>query len=606
MIPGPHIRSDGSCAFVVWAPGANTVELQIESPRPLRLPMKRDRSGYWQILVPNTGPGTRYRYVLNGSLTRPDPASHYQPQGVHEASSVVDTSSFTWTDSAWRGIPLREMILYELHVGTFTREGTFDAVIGRLAELKELGINAVELMPVAQFPGRRNWGYDGVYPYAVQHSYGGPHGLQRLVDACHRTGMAVILDVVYNHIGPEGNYLADFGPYFTSRHMTPWGPALNFDGPESDDVRTFFIENALYWLRDFHIDGLRADAIHAIYDMSPRPFLQELNARVAEFAREDRRPRYVIAEDHWDDPRVITPGEHLGLGFDAVWCDDFHHSVHTLLTGENTGYYADYGEISHLVKCYREGFVYTGEYSHWMGRRHGRSSAHCPPEQFVVYTQNHDQVGNRLSSDRLCNRVSFEAAKLASGAMLCSPYVPLLFMGEEFAAGTPFPFFVDYPDPKLNEAVRSGREREFARFAWGGTIPHPKAEETFRSALLRWEERTQGHHAVMLRYYRALLALRREHAALGVAERSSFETNGDDEKRVIWMVRRAEGEKLLVAMNFGAAELSVTPPLDEAPWRVLVDSAAAEWNGPGTLLAPVTEGQVLRLRPWSIALFIIK
>jgi maltooligosyltrehalose trehalohydrolase len=340
--------------------------------------------------------------------------------------------------------------------------------------------------------------------------------------------------------------------------------------------------------------------------MSPRPFLQELNARVAEFAREDGRPRYLIAEDHSDDPRVITPGEQQGLGFDAVWCDDFHHSLHTLLTGEDTGYYADYGEISHLVKCYREGFVYTGEYSHWLRRRHGRSSADCRPEQFVVYAQNHDQVGNRLSSERLCNHVSFEAAKLAAGAMLCSPYIPLLFMGEEFAASTPFPFFVDHSDPGLKEAVRNGREREFARFAWRGAPPDPGSEETFRSAVIRWEERAQGHHAVMLRYYQSLLALRRNHAALGVTERSSLEINGDNEKRVIWMVRRAEGERLLVAMNFSAAEISITPPLTEVSWRVLLDSAAAEWNGPGTLFSALSGGNWLRLRPYSIALFAVE
>jgi maltooligosyltrehalose trehalohydrolase len=449
MIPGAKLDKTHNCTFTVWAPARRRVELKL-TPHPLdgkvgagqegliemELPGEsaeaKETAGYWQLTVPDIQPGTRYFFQLDGSVTRPDPASNFQPEGVHGPSEVIDHGQFQWKDEKWKGIGLKDMIIYELHVGTFTPEGTFSAAIGRLSDLKELGINAVEIMPVAQFPGDRNWGYDGVYPYAVQNSYGGPDKLKELVNASHRAGLAVVLDVVYNHLGPEGNYLRDFGPYFTDKYQTPWGQAINFDGPYSDPVREFFIENALYWFRDYHIDALRLDALHAVFDMSAKHFLRELSERVAEFSKENGRRFYLVAESDLNDVRLIKPRSRGGYGLDAQWSDDFHHSLHALLTGEKKGYYQDFGSVRNLAKVFREGFVYTGQYSEHRKRRHGSKPKHRKARQFVVCIQNHDQVGNRMYGKRLSQLVGFESLKLAAGTVILSPYIPHLFMGEEY------------------------------------------------------------------------------------------------------------------------------------------------------------------------------
>ena len=445
--------------------------------------MARRRRGYHEVLVDGVEPGTLYRYRLDGTLERPDPASRCQPEDVHGPSQVVD-SHFDWDDSAWCGIPLREYILYELHVGTFTPEGTFEAIIPYLPELKALGITAIELMPIAQFPGQRNWGYDGVYPFAVQHSYGGPDGLKRLVQACHRHGLAVVLDVVYNHLGPDGNYLGDYGPYFTERYKTPWGGALNFDGPYSDEVRRFFIDNALFWVTEFRIDALRLDAVHAILDHSAQPFLQELGLALQARAEHMNRRIYAIAESALNDTRIIRSRELGGYGLDAQWNDDFHHALRVLLTDDRGGYYQDFGELGHLAKAFREGFVYAGDYSAYRRRRHGHSSRHMPAQQFVVFAQNHDQVGNRMFGERLSQLVSLEALKLAASAVLLSPFIPLLFMGEEYGEVAPFQYFISHLDPQLVDAVRRGRREEFAAFAWQGEPPDPQDIATFQRAKL--------------------------------------------------------------------------------------------------------------------------
>ncbi len=376
------------------------------------------------------------------------------------------------------------MIMYELHAGTFIPEGTFDAVIPGLDHLKDLGINATDIMPVAQFPGERNWGYDGVYPFAVQNSYGGPDGLKRIVNECHTKGIAVILDVIYNHLGPEGNYLRDYGPYFTDRYKTPWGQAINFDGPYSNEVRNFFIENALSWLKNYHIEGLRIDAIHGIYDMSAQPFLPELAERVEEFSQQEGRKFYLIAESDLNNSYALRPRDSGGSGLDALWCDDFHHALHTLLTGETDGYYVDFGKIGHLVKSFREGFVYSGQYSAFRKRNHGNSSADIPPDRFVVFSQNHDQTGNRLKGERLSSLVSFESLKLAAGVVLLSPYIPLIFMGEEYGETAPFLFFISHSDPELIKAVRQGRKDEFKTFNWKDEPPDPQDIETFMRSKL--------------------------------------------------------------------------------------------------------------------------
>ncbi len=453
---GALYLGDDQCEFIVWAPQAERIVLKIVAPRERLLPLQRDEQGYWRRLVEKLPAGTDYCYQLDGSIERPDPASAYQPGGVHGPSRVIDHAAFTWTDQTWGGRPLDEFIIYELHVGTFTPEGTFAAVIPRLAAMRELGITAVELMPVAQFPGTRNWGYDGTNPFAVQNSYGGPDGLKALVDACHGHGLAVILDVVYNHLGPEGNYLRDFGPYFTDRYRTPWGEAVNFDGPGSDAVRGYFIANALNWLRHYHVDALRLDAVHAIYDFSPRPFLQELAAQVDAFADLEQRSCLLIAESDLNDARLIRPAEQSGYGLHAQWNDDFHHSLHTLLTLERQGYYADFGRIEDLAKAFREGFVYSWRYSPYRQRHHGSSSADRPGQQLVVCSQNHDQVGNRPTGERLITLAGCEAAKTAAAAVCFAPFIPLLFMGEEYGEESPFLYFTDFADQDLQDAVRTG------------------------------------------------------------------------------------------------------------------------------------------------------
>ena len=424
-----------------------------------------EEKGYFTACLDSLKAGTRYFYLLNGKQRRPDPVSRSQPEGVHGPSEVINPGEFQWKDGAWPGIPLGEMIIYEIHTGTFTTEGTFRAIIPYLDYLKdELGVNCIELMPIAQFPGARNWGYDGTYPYAPQNSYGGSDGLKSLINACHLKGLAVILDVVYNHLGPEGNYLGDFGNYFTDRYKTPWGPAFNFDGRESDEVRKYIIDNSLYWVTENHFDGLRIDAVHGIFDFSPRHILHDLQEAVHRQARILGRSIVVIAESSRNDVRVIEPPAKAGYGLDAQWNDDFHHSLHALLTKERNGYYQDFGDLNQLAKALREGFVYSGQYSSFWKRRQGSSSEHLSPEKFVIFSQNHDQVGNRIKGERLTSLVSFEALKLVAGVVLLAPNIPLLFMGEEYGEDAPFLYFINHSDPSLIEAVRKGRREEWAAF----------------------------------------------------------------------------------------------------------------------------------------------
>ncbi len=594
--------SHSACSFTVWAPQRQAVELVLESPGPRQvLAMQRDERGYWRVTVPGVGDGTRYLYRLDSDVERPDPASHYQPDGVHKASQVVDHGSYRWRDAGWRGRPLRDTIQYELHVGTFTPEGTFEAVIPRLRDLADLGINAIELMPVAQFPGGRNWGYDGVYLYGVQNTYGGPSGLKRLVDAAHQTGLSVIMDVVYNHLGPEGNYLHDYGPYFTQKYKSPWGWAINFDGPDSDEVRNFFIENALMWFRDYHIDALRLDAIHGIFDFSARPFLQILSERVDACAAESNRRCDLIAESDLNDTRIIRPREDGGFGIPAQWSDDFHHALHTLLTGESTGYYADFGAVDDLVAALRDGYVYGDRYSRHRRRRHGNPSADRPAEQFVIFSQNHDQVGNRMNGDRLSTLVSFEALKLAAGAVLLSPYVPMLFMGEEYGEEAPFQYFVSHGDPDLVEAVRKGRKEEFESFGWAEEPPDPQSEATFQRCKLRWAERGKGRHKTLLDFYRTLIYLRRTIPALAAPTKEGLEVFGDSESRVVTCLRRSAA---LIIMNFANRESAATS-LPAGVWRKKLDSAEQKWDGPGPCLPEsISQSDPAELAPWNLAFYI--
>jgi len=602
---GATYLGNGRCQFIVWAPVIQKVEVHIVSPKELIVPLVRDVQGYHQAIVEGVEPSCLYFYRLDSKKERPDPASRFQPRGVHGPSQVVDPH-FPWEDQTWSGLPLEEYIVYELHVGAFTEEGTFDAIVPYLDELNDLGITAVELMPIGQFPGNRNWGYDGAYPFAVQDSYGGPEGLKRLVNTCHQKGLAVVLDVVYNHLGPEGNYIADFGSYFTDRYKTPWGAGLNFDGPYSDEVRRFFIENAIYWLTEFHIDALRLDALHAILDISSYPFLEELSVAFHKQMEQLKRKAYLIGESAANNARLIRPRELGGYGLDAQWNDDFHHSLHVLLTSEQNGYYQDYGQLQDLVKAFQEGFVYSGQYSHYRQRRHGVSSRDIPAHQFVVFGQNHDQVGNRADSERLSKLVSFEALKLAAGTILLSPFVPLVFMGEEYGETAPFPYFVSHSEPALIEAVRRGRREEFATFQWQSELYNPQDETTFLAAKINHKLRGEGRHQTLLGLYKELIRLRKATPALACLSKDRMEVLGYEKEKIIFIRRWDENNEAIVAFNFSDRQTSVVLPFPSGLWHRRLDSAEERWQGKGSI-APEqlsSKGETtVTLSPWAFVLF---
>ena len=603
---GADFLGDSRTRFLVWAPLAEKVEVHLLAPRERLVPMESGERGYHHALVHGIEPGSLYMYRLDEGRELPDPASRFQPQGVHGPSQVVSRHS-EWEDTGWTGLPLQEYTIYELHVGTFTPEGIFDAVIPQLDELKELGITAIELMPVAQFPGARNWGYDGVYPFAVQDSYGGPEGLKKLVNACHRLGLAVVLDVVYNHLGPEGNCLAEFGPYFTDRYKTPWGAALKFDEPHSDEVRRFFMENAQYWITELHVDALRLDAVHAIVDHSALPFVEELAEAVHQRAKQLNRRIHVIAESNLNDARLVRPPELGGYGLDALWNEDFHHSLHTLMTRERAGYYQDFGELRQLAKAFSEGFVYSGQYSPYRRRRHGNSSRDVPAEKFVVFAQNHDQVGNRMLGERLSQLVPFEGLKLAAGAVLLSPFVPLLFMGEEYGETAPFQYFVSHSHPELVEAVRGGRRQEFEAFGWKGEPPDPQDEGTFLRSRLNRGLRGEGHHAVLFAFHRELFRLRKSIAALASLRKEQMEVMSYDKDQVLFLRRWSGNSEAFAVFNLGDIEATVAAGATKGRWRKVLDSADERWQGGGTSLPDLlpSKGEVaLTLSPMSLALFV--
>jgi maltooligosyltrehalose trehalohydrolase len=577
---GAHFHEHHGCDFLVWAPRAQRLDLHLLAPRERCLPMQQLPDGYFKAHVADVAPGARYFYRFESGEERPDPASQFQPEGVHGPSEVVDPR-FQWDDQFWRGIDLPDYAFYELHVGTFTPEGTFDAVVPRLAELKELGITAIELMPVAQFPGSRNWGYDGADPFAVQASYGGPHALKHLVNACHRAGLAAVLDVVYNHLGPEGNYLSRFGPYFTDFYHTPWGEAINFDRAQSDHVRRYFIQNALQWVEDFHFDALRLDAVHAITDTSAQPFLGELAAAVHNSAGELGRRIYLFPESDLNDARIVSPDPMCGYGLDASWNDDFHHCVHTLLTNDRQGYYADFGSTAQLARAFSEGFVFSGQESKYRGRRHGNSSKSLSAEKFVVFAQNHDQVGNRRLGERLSSLVSFEALKVAAGLVLLSPFLPLLFMGEEYGETAPFLYFVSHGDPGLIEAVRKGRREEFSRFAWDGDIPDPQDESTFNRSRIDWTSRCTAQHKVLRDFYKELLRLRREDPVFSRRDKNDLEAVPFDSPRALSLRRWHGSHQRFAVFNFETTVASLRLSSPTAIWEKLLDSSDSRWNGSG-------------------------
>jgi len=594
--------------FRVWAPTVASISLVGVADESKEIPMDSEGNGYFTAFSGGARPRTKYFYLLNGKQVRPDPASRFQPEGMDGPSEVVDPDEFKWKDQGWSGIPLEKMILYEIHTGTFTREGTFEAIIPYLDYLrKDLGVTAIELMPVGQFPGKRNWGYDGTYLYAPQNSYGGPNGLKSVINVCHQKGLAAILDVVYNHSGPEGNYLSDYAPYFTDRYKTSWGPAINFDGPESDEVRRFITNNALYWVTEYHFDGLRIDAVHGIFDFSARHILSDIREEVQRQAKNLGRHIVVIAESDLNDVRIVNPPRKGGYGLDAQWNDDFHHCLHTLLTKERDGYYQDFGDIHQMVKALREGFVYTGQYSSFRRRRHGSSSKHLSPPHFVVFSQTHDQVGNRVKGDRLSTLVPFEALKLTAGTVLLSANIPLLFMGEEYGEEAPFQYFVSHSNQELIETVRRGRREEFTAFKWQGEIPDPQSEETFLLSKIHLDLHRHGRHKILFELYQTLVKYRKEIPSLSQLSKTEMEVEASKERPLFVMRRRHRKDKVCAIFNFFEKPAEGRLLAERGIWKRVLDSSSNEWGGPGSSLPESIQSHGsevrLTLQGYSFALY---
>jgi maltooligosyltrehalose trehalohydrolase len=548
--------------FEVWAPAADHVEVEVGPPGGAAAAERHamaavpGRAGWWRAEVPAAGHGTDYGFRVDGAGTGlsddgplPDPRSRWQPYGVLGRSRVYEHDRFTWHDAGWRGRSLPGAVLYELHIGTFTPAGTFDAAIDRLGHLVELGVDMVELLPVAAFPGRHGWGYDGVHLWSVHDPYGGPDGLKRFVDACHGRGLGVVLDVVYNHVGPTGNYLDRYGPYFNRAHTTPWGQGINADQPDSDEVRAFVVDNALMWLRDYHIDGLRLDAVHAIADCRAVHLLEELATAVRATAAHLGREPFLIAESDLNDPRLITPPEAGGYGLDAQWSDDFHHALHAALTGERHAYYGDFGSMAALAKTLTRVFFHDGTYSSFRGRGHGRpvDVARVPGDRFVGYLQNHDQIGNRAVGDRISAGLSLPMVKVGAGLSLTAPFTPMLFMGEEWGARTPWCYFTDHIDPEQARRVSVGRREEFAGHGWAAEAADPQDRETYRRSVLDWAEPGRPGHRELLDWYRALIALRRAYPELTDPRLTEVRVDYDEAARWLVLTRG----RLCVAANLG-------------------------------------------------------
>jgi maltooligosyltrehalose trehalohydrolase len=615
---GARPLQGGGTEFRVWAPLAKSLDVKLVGVDARTLPLERRSGGVFEARVEGARAGQDYFYVVDGERERPDPVSRSQPSGVHGPSRVVAPEAFEWTDAGWRGRALKEFVVYELHAGTFTPEGTFDAIIPKLAHLKSLGVTAIELMPVAQFPGGRNWGYDGAHLYAPQSTYGGPEGLKRLVDACHREGLAFVLDVVYNHLGPEGNYAGEFMPLYSDRRTSPWGAGLNFDGAESGGVRRYFVENALYWLTEFHVDALRLDAVHEIVDMSPRHLLEELALEFHAQARALGRNAHLIAESDLNDVRLLKSSGEGGHGIDSQWSDDFHHSLHALLTKTKRGYFSDFGRVEDLAKAVSQGFVYDGaRRSEYRGRRHGTPSIERPGEQFVVCIQNHDQIANAYWGDRLSRLLQPAQQRLAAAILLCgAPNVPMLFMGEEWAERAPFLYFTSHTDVELGRAVRRGRMEEYDSFVRGegetestlGGFADPQSELTFVRSKLNWELLDKSPHAETLAFYRDALAARRAHAALSNCDKTRTRVNFDEDRHRLTIERGdASGARATLLCNLSGDAQPVTIP--EGAWRLALWTGDEKYGGDSSQPAPPVEldadahGEI-ELVAWGAALYV--
>jgi maltooligosyltrehalose trehalohydrolase len=561
--------ADAGVRFRVWAPELSSLSLQLSQGHAIA--MHRDGEDF-DLLVPEAQPGDDYSFLFEDGRLRPDPVSRFQPHGVHGPSQVIDPDAFVWTDRDWKGIALSDYIFYELHAGTFTPQGTFTSAISKLRHLKDLGVTAVELMPVGEFPGARNWGYDQVDLYAPHSAYGGPNGLKSFVDACHQAGLAVVLDVVYNHLGPEGNYLAEFAPYYTDQYRTPWGRAMNCDGPFSDGVRRFVIDNALYWLTEYHIDALRLDAIHEIFDLSARPMLAELRDRFHQQAAHLGRQAWIIAESDLNDVRVLNSSAQGGHALDAQWLDEFHHSVRAYLTGASRAYLAGFGELRHVQKAITEGFVHDGGYSAYRKRHYGSSSRDLPGNRFVAFIQNHDQIANTSQGARLSHLMSIEQYKIAVALLLCSPCLPLLFMGEEFAATNPFLYFTSHGDPGLARSVSEGRWKEFEEFTVAGDFVDPQAPDAFERSKLSWDLLDVEGHSAVLRFYRELIQLRKQWPCLHNGRKDLTHVEIDETARWLRMERAdPAGCRAVLFCNFSNTEAK--PALDASDWTLTLSTS---------------------------------
>jgi maltooligosyltrehalose trehalohydrolase len=590
-----------SCTFTVWAPFRKKIELIIEGSNTAARSMNKDDIGYWTIELPDIQPGTEYFFQLDGEKKFPDPASRAQRKGVHGPSTVIK-NGYAWNDRQWKGLPLGEMVIYELHVGTFTASGDFDGVISKLPYLKNLGVNSIELMPLSQFPGERNWGYDGVFPFAVQASYGGDEGLKKLVNAAHAVGIAVILDVVYNHQGPEGNYLGEYGPYFTDKYKTGWGQAINFDDAWCDGVRNYYWQNALMWLDEFHIDGLRLDAVHAIWDLSARHFIEELSAKVKALEEKSARKKVLIAEIDLNNPRYISSQDKGGYNLSGQWIDEFHHALHALVTGEVDGYYEDFGETHHLAKALKHSYVYTGQYSVHRKKLFGKDPFGIAYDQFVVFAQNHDQIGNRMLGDRLTTLLSNEGIKVTAAAYLLCPQIPMLFMGEEYGEKNPFQYFISHTDKKLIELVRKGRKEEFSYFKWQGEVPDPQAEKTFEQCMLSWDVETSKEAKTLFSFYQYLIEFRKQRPAMQGRTRDSLNVLYSDHK-VICFERKYNNDQLVIILNFNKIAISFKSPANQK-LKEIFNSASKEWDGPHTRdLLQIEPNQSFDLNPESVSIF---
>jgi maltooligosyltrehalose trehalohydrolase len=606
QVPDVHTRSlgitfdaQGQAKVVVWAPLVKQLKLRL-CRSGTELSLEKQTEGYWQLSTSKIKPGDRYKFVLDGKQL-PDPVSLSQPEGVHGPSQALDLNQFSWTDQAWKNFPLEEYIFYELHAGTFTGSGRFDGILEKLPYLKSLGITAIEIMPVAQFPGKRNWGYDGVFPFAVHEAYGGAQELQSLVNACHHHGIAVVLDVVYNHVGPEGNYFSQFASYFTDKYKTPWGDAINFDDAWCDGVRRYMIENALMWFRDFHIDALRLDAVHAIKDFSPQHILADMHDHIDKFMKDTGNVHYLIAELDLNDTRFIRARELGGYGMDAQWIDEFHHALRVTAGQERTGYYADFDGMTHLVKAFRDAYVYDGQYSPHRKKHFGVKADGFDGNKFVVFSQNHDQVGNRMLGERTSKLVSFSMLKVLAAATLLSPYLPLLFMGEEYGETNPFLYFVHHGDETLIKNVREGRKAEFADFHNQGEAPDPQSEETFWNSKLQWHLTDEGKHHQLFMFYQQLISLRKQHAVLCRADRNQMNVYAQNGEHTLLLHRWHMNDHVSVCMNFSTTIQSVSLP-SGLNWQKILDSNDKHWGGSGVTSEMTVTKSAVALQPESILL----